>query len=117
MGLILVLLGFSLFFYAHSNLASNWSPIIEKKFTKSRYLVKTGPYKYLVHPIYAASILSLIGFFLLTANYVFVGIPLLILIAFYLVKIPREEQELKRNFGKAFENYLETRWRFVPGLW
>jgi protein-S-isoprenylcysteine O-methyltransferase Ste14 len=117
LGLIIVLLGYWLFFYAHKHLSINWSPVLEKRFTKSRYLVKTGPYKYLVHPIYSASMLSLIGFFLLSSNLILTGIPLVILIIFYSYKIPREEKELRRNFGKSFELYFRERKRFIPGIW
>lgn len=117
MGICLIFSGFSLFYFSHKHLANNWSPVIEKKFTKSRYLVKTGPYSYLVHPIYSASIITLLGFLLFTQNWLLVGIPLFLLILFYCYKIPKEERELRINFGKSFDVYLSKRKRFIPGIW
>jgi len=115
-GTIVLFLGFLLFFSSHKHLNINWSPIIEKKFTKSRSLVQTGPYKYIRHPIYVASMILLLGFFILTANWLLVGIPVAILIVFYLSKIPREEKELIRNFGKKYEEYKKRTGGFLPKL-
>jgi len=47
----------------------------------------------------------LLGFFLLSANWLFATIPLIILIIFYSIKIPLEEKELERNFGKKYIEY------------
>ncbi|MFA5173671.1 MAG: isoprenylcysteine carboxylmethyltransferase family protein [Candidatus Pacearchaeota archaeon] len=113
-GIIIIFLGVSLLFWAHSHLNINWSPIIEKKFSKSRSLVKSGPYKYIRHPIYTASFIAVIGFFILSANWLLAGIPLVILILFYISKIPREENELIRNFGKKYKDYMKTTGGLLP---
>jgi protein-S-isoprenylcysteine O-methyltransferase Ste14 len=115
-GTFILFLGFLLFFSAHKHLKNNWSPIIEKKFSKSRSLIQSGPYKYIRHPIYTASIISLIGFLVFTANWLFVGIPFLILILFYCYKIPKEEEELLRNFGKKYKDYMKSTGGLIPKL-
>lgn len=115
-GGIIVVLGFSLLFWAHIHLGKNWSPIIEKKFSKSRKLVESGPYKYIRHPIYTASFITLIGFFILTANWILTGIPLIILILFYASKISREEKELTDNFGKKYLEYMKRTGGLFPKL-
>jgi protein-S-isoprenylcysteine O-methyltransferase Ste14 len=115
-GVIIIILGMSLLFWAHSHLKINWSPIIEKKFSKSRSLVKSGPYKYIRHPIYTASFISLFGFFILTSNWLLTGIPLLIFISFYIHKIPMEEKELNNNFGKKYKEYTKTTGGLIPKL-
>lgn len=117
LGAVIIFGGYYLFYSAHKHLSINWSPIIEKKFSKSRYLVKTGPYRYLVHPIYSASIITLFGFLLFTLNWLLVGLPLILLILFYCYKIPKEEKELRRNFGKSFDIYFNKRKRFIPKIW
>ena len=116
LGAIFLVFGFSLFFWAHYHLNENWSPIIEKKFTKSRSLIKTGPYKYIRHPIYTASFIVLIGFFVFTANWMLAGIPLVILGLFYISKIRREEKELIRNFGKEYQNYMKHTGGLLPKI-
>jgi len=115
-GLLIVFLGISLLFWAHFHLGKNWSPIIEKKFSKSRKLIISGPYKYIRHPIYTASFITLLGLFILSSNWILAGIPLIILILFYMSKIPREEKELIRNFGKKYINYKKKVGGLIPKL-
>ncbi|MFH1308023.1 MAG: isoprenylcysteine carboxylmethyltransferase family protein [archaeon] len=115
-GLSLIFIGSFLIFWAHINLGENWSPVIEKKFYKSKKLIRTGPYKYIRHPIYSASFVMLIGFVFLTANWFFTGIPLLILIAFYIYKIPKEEKSLVNNFGRKYKDYIKITGGIFPKL-
>jgi protein-S-isoprenylcysteine O-methyltransferase Ste14 len=115
-GLAIIFLGMWLLFWAHIHLGKNWSPVIEKKFSKVRKLIMSGPYKYIRHPIYSASFIILIGFFVLTANWALTGVPFIILILFYMSKIPREEKELINNFGKNYFNYKKKIGGLFPKL-
>lgn len=115
-GPLIIFLGLYLFFWAHTYLRNNWSPVIEKKFATSRKLVTTGPYRFIRHPTYTASFITLLGFFLFTANWLLTTIPALILVAFYSYKVPREEKELIRNFGKKYVSYMHKTPRFIPKL-
>lgn len=115
-GLLIIILGISLLFWAHGHLMENWSPIIEKKFTKSRKLIVSGPYRYIRHPIYTASFITIIGFFIFTANWILTGIPLIILVLFYSSKIPREEKELMNNFGKKYKDYMKSTGGLIPKI-
>jgi protein-S-isoprenylcysteine O-methyltransferase Ste14 len=45
-----------------------------------------------------------------------IGIPLLILITFYSIKIPKEERELKNNFGKKYLEYMKTTGGLIPKI-
>lgn len=105
LGLVLIFSGFFLFFLSHKYLGKNWNPHIEDKFPKSRTLITSGPYRYVRHPIYLASFISLIGLGIYSANSIIFSIPLLILILFYFYKIPREENSLIKNFGKRYIDY------------
>ena len=116
-GLPIAFLGFILFFWSHTHLGSNWSPVIEKKFSKSRNLVTSGPYHYVRHPIYTSSFIVLIGIFIFTANWIIGGIPTAILGLFYASKIPREEAELTRNFGKVYIDYMKKTYSLIPGIY
>lgn len=113
-GIPVIFLGMVLFFWAHIHLGANWSPIIEKKFTSSRRLITSGPYRFIRHPTYTASFIVLAGFFVLTANWLLAGIPFIILVVFYAHKIPLEENKLVRNFGNAYRTYMKTTGRFLP---
>jgi len=116
LGILVILLGMSLFFWAHYYLGKNWSPILEKKFSKSKKLIKSGPYYYLRHPIYTASFITLLGFFILTANWMLTGIPLIVLVLFYMYKMPREEKELINNFGKEYLKYKKNTGGLIPKI-
>lgn len=116
-GFPLLLGGMILFFWAHYHLGNNWSPIIEKKFTKSRALIKTGPYRFIRHPIYSASFIVLLGLGIITSNWLFAGAFFVILFLFYLYKISKEEDELIRNFGEDYKQYMIETWRLFPRLY
>jgi protein-S-isoprenylcysteine O-methyltransferase Ste14 len=113
-GGILIILGLALFFASHYYLGNNWSPNIEKRFSKSKTLITTGPYRYIRHPIYTASFITLLGFGILSANWFLFGIPLLVLIAFYSRKIPKEEKSLILNFGKKYLEYKKRTGSLLP---
>ena len=115
-GISVIFLGLLLFFWTHIYLSNNWSPVIEKKFASSRSLVTTGPYRFIRHPTYTASFITLLGFFFFTANWLITATPALGLIVFYAYKVPREENELVRNFGKKYISYMRKTPRFFPKL-
>ncbi len=115
-GPLLIILGFSLFFWSHKSLGKNWSPVIEKRFSKDRNFIKTGPYKHIRHPIYTASIIMLLGFGLFSANGLLFAASMIILLLFYSRKVPKEEEELIRNFGKKYKSYINSTGKFLPKL-
>lgn len=115
-GGVLILIGFALFFQAHKHLGKNWDHTIEDKFSKDKKFVRTGPYRYIRHPIYSASLVSLLGFGVLSANWLLFGIPFLILILFYSRKIPQEEKSLIKNFGKPYMEYMKETGSLIPKM-
>jgi len=116
LGLLLIFGGYSLFFVAHKHLGQNWSTLLDKKISKKDRLIKTGPYKYVRHPSYSASILALIGFGILTANWIIFSICFLVLLIFYIYKVPREEKFLTEKFGKEYIDYRKKTPGFFPRL-
>jgi protein-S-isoprenylcysteine O-methyltransferase Ste14 len=59
LGTIVVALGLGLAIWARWHLGRNWSATITLK--EGHSLVRTGPYRYLRHPIYAGLLLGLVG--------------------------------------------------------
>ena len=108
-GTIITLLGIGFAIRARLHLGKNWSsmPAIRVDHT----LIRTGPYRYVRHPIYTGILFGLAG----TA--IVIGEPLalvglfLILLAF-LWKIRMEENYLLEEFGDAYASYK----REVPAL-
>lgn len=99
---------------------------------KSHKLIETGPYAYVRHPSYTFAIMLATGMFLVhrrIANFFpdktwlqiqFGPIGLLacytITLLFFKRRIPREEEELKKTFGKRWIEYASKRQKFIPGL-
>lgn len=115
-GLFLIIFGYILFFLSHHELGRNWSSLIDKKISKNDRLIKTGPYKFIRHPFYTASIISLVGFGILTANLVIFLLSLIIILFFYIYKIPKEEKFLIDKFGKKYLEYMKTTGGFFPKI-
>jgi protein-S-isoprenylcysteine O-methyltransferase Ste14 len=83
---------------------------------RSEPLVVTGPHRYVRHPLYAAAMVLVVGWWLLL-DYTF----LLLLAAFMFlwfdfVVAPFEERELAALFGPEYDAYAKRTPRFVPFL-
>ena len=79
-------------------------------------LVKRGPYRWLRHPAYSGSILSLVGFPLSIGTWV--GALLVLFLSFtgYLHRVRIEEKALLKALGDEYRDYMQHTWRFFPGL-
>ncbi len=78
-----------------------------------RSLLKTGPYRYIQHPVYLSFILFGIGLVLLSLNYLMV---LTLLYLSYDAYAYREEDErdLLKKYGKEYQDYADTTGGFLP---
>jgi protein-S-isoprenylcysteine O-methyltransferase Ste14 len=99
--------------WARRHLGSNWSGEITIKV--DHRLIRSGPYRFVRHPIYTA----MLGMFFGTAL-VFGGLHAVLgfaTVAFaYWRKIRLEEANLRTAFGPAYEAYRRGTWALVPGL-
>ncbi len=99
----------------------SWTKVLkgvprEEPAERSEPLIVTGPHRYVRHPLYAAAMLLVAGWWLLL-DYTF----LLVLAAFMFlwfdfVVAPFEERELRALFGPVYEAYAKRTPRFVPFL-
>ncbi|MDZ4721518.1 MAG: isoprenylcysteine carboxylmethyltransferase family protein [Roseiflexaceae bacterium] len=79
-------------------------------------LVEEGPYRWVRHPSYTGSILTLIGLPLALGSWLAL-IPVLVLVlAAYLYRANVEEQALTTRFGAAYTEFARTHPRFFPGF-
>ena len=102
LGTIAVVLGLGLAIWARMHLGRNWSATITLKAGHS--LVRTGPYRYLRHPIYAGLLLGLVGTAAAIGEWRGILAVALVLIAF-VRKILVEETRM----GETFSEYGEYR--------
>ena len=113
-GLVVVLGGLALAFWARATLGRNWSATITLK--ENHTLVQTGPYRSIRHPIYTAILLMFLGS---AIAYGTAGALLAFPIAAvgFLIKARHEEALMQQHFPDVYPEYrLRTR-MLVPGVY
>ena len=77
-------------------------------------LVRTGPYRYVRHPMYSSYLMLFMGAFLVSGNWV-IGLSGTAVIATLMtVRLAREEALLVERFGKEYEEYRSSTGMFIP---
>jgi protein-S-isoprenylcysteine O-methyltransferase Ste14 len=99
--------------WARRHLGRNWSADV--RIAVGHELVRTGPYRVVRHPIYAA----MLGMFLGTAIssgqlHGLVGLALLLFA--YARKTRLEEAILQQHFGAQWDEYRRSTWALLPGF-
>ena len=79
-------------------------------------LVRCGPYRWLRHPAYAGSILTLGGFPLALGTWAAGALVLVLSLTGYLYRVRIEEKTLCEAFGDEYREYMQHTWRLFPGL-
>jgi protein-S-isoprenylcysteine O-methyltransferase Ste14 len=104
-----------LFWWVHKFLGKNWSPVLE--IMKGHSLVKTGPYKRIRHPMYTQIWLFVFSIALITLNWI-VGLAAIISWSLlYFIRVPKEEDMMRKEFGMEYEKYMKETGRVIPKLW
>lgn len=80
-------------------------------------IIQTGPYKYLRHPAYSGSILSLIGISLCFRNIIGLIGTLVIIAIIYGYRIKVEEQMLEKIFNNSYKGYKKRTKKIIPFIW
>lgn len=112
-GFILGIFSVMFWIWTQIHLDIQWSAQLQLK--QDHYLVTTGPYSYIRHPLYLAMMGWGVAVALLTANWIFVAISILVL-AGVIGRIPKEEQMLIENFGDEYKAYMQRTGRFFPKI-
>jgi protein-S-isoprenylcysteine O-methyltransferase Ste14 len=81
---------------------------------KDAELVRTGPYAALRHPLYALSLLAMLGFGLTARSATLTVALLLVFAALYARAARAEDRFLRAAHGEAFERYADTVHAFRP---
>jgi protein-S-isoprenylcysteine O-methyltransferase Ste14 len=109
----LVLLGaLVLFWRSHADLGTNWSLWMEVR--ESHYLVTTGVYARVRHPMYASLFLICLAQGLLIANWVAGPAGLLSFLAVYSMRVGAEERLMLDRFGETYRTYMRSTGRVWP---
>ena len=92
------------------------SPAIEIQSSRGHHLITDGPYRYVRHPIYAASIFLYLGGSLLLGSWC--GIAMApFLVAILGVRAESEERSLRAKFESYSDYALKVPYRLVPLIW
>ena len=81
-----------------------------------RELVVSGFYRYVRNPIYVGAFLIFLGYFLWFGTWALLMYVVFSFIGAHLYVVLYEEPNLKRKFGRQYEEYLERVPRWLPKL-
>ncbi|MGA2004312.1 MAG: isoprenylcysteine carboxylmethyltransferase family protein [Terriglobales bacterium] len=112
-GVGLTAAGAALAIWARQSLGRNWSDKVVLKVDHE--LIRSGPYRYLRHPIYGGVLLAVAGTALAIGEWR--GMVALVLLGTnYSIKAIKEEKILASKFGEAFAEHRRATWFLLPGL-
>ena len=83
---------------------------------RGQYVITTGPYQFVRHPMYAGAIFFFIGTPLLLGSW-YGLIGALVMIALFCVRITIEERTLRAELEGYAEYAADVRYRLIPGVW
>ncbi len=110
MGLLLMGGGLVLHWWARFHLQQFYGERIE--FQPGQYLVESGPYAYVRHPIYTSFFMCVIGLLLVNPS-----LPVLLVTVYFFVdftRVARREESLLRENLPVYGDYMARTSRFLP---
>lgn len=114
-GIIFIIIGVILRIYSVLTLGKAFT--ISVQVNSNQKIIQSGPYKYIRHPAYSGSILSLIGISLAFRSSIGVVGTLIIIASMYGYRIKIEESMLASNFKTSYLEYKKHTKRIIPFIW
>lgn len=81
---------------------------------RTETLVVHGPYLWMRHPCFVGLLMLAVALPLITANWLFVPVGIVLLGALG-ARLPREEELMRERFGEPYAAYERRTGRFFPG--
>jgi len=113
LGIAITALGFALTLWARFVLGSNWSGSVTIKVEHE--LIRTGPYRWVRHPIYTGMIVALIGTAIARDEWRGVASVALLWLSFTIKRL-KEEQFMRQTFGAQYNASAQTTGAIFPAL-
>ncbi|HEY7826360.1 MAG TPA: isoprenylcysteine carboxylmethyltransferase family protein [Candidatus Acidoferrales bacterium] len=113
LGAAITVAGVGLAIWARRHLGKNWSA--EVTIREGHSLIRTGPYRYIRHPIYSGMLLGILGTAIAVGEYR----GLAALAVFWIgwaQKARKEESFLAQEFGRAFAEHKRVTGFFLPRI-
>ncbi|MGB2592791.1 MAG: isoprenylcysteine carboxylmethyltransferase family protein [Candidatus Acidiferrum sp.] len=111
LGVAITAAGIAFCLWARWHLGSNWSGIVTLK--EGHELIRTGPYRFIRHPIYTGILIGLFGTFLEDGEMRSLVALAMVWFSFY-IKARREESFLSQEFGPGFAEHQSHTGMFAP---
>jgi protein-S-isoprenylcysteine O-methyltransferase Ste14 len=113
LGTILVAAGLLFAVWARVHLGRNWSGAVTVK--ENHTLIRSGPYRFVRHPIYSGILLAFIGTALaIGAPYGFIAMVLMLL--GFGLKLRVEEARMRETFPAEYDDYSRRTARLIPKI-
>lgn len=112
LGGLLLALGIALLGFSHYHLGSSFHSLVVSK--ENQVLVRTGPYRWIRHPIYTAYLMNYLGGGLLAGNLMLTLVPVTMYAILVASRMGREEEVMRENFGQAYTEYEARTGRLCP---
>ena len=109
LGLLVLVAGLAFSVWARVHLGGNWSGNVTVK--EGHELIRTGPYRYVRHPIYTGILTGVLGT-AICAGTLRAALGLAMIAAAFIVKLRAEERFMRETFPGQYEKYREE----VPAL-
>jgi protein-S-isoprenylcysteine O-methyltransferase Ste14 len=110
----LLFLGIALLAAAHYHLDLSFHSLVVTK--ADQKIVRSGPYRWIRHPIYSAYLMNYLGGGLLAGNLVLTIVPVLLFGVLVALRVGPEEQAMVEQFGEEYRAYMNITGRFIPKL-
>ena len=111
MGIAITAAGLLFAIWARLYLGTNWSGTVTVKV--GHELVRSGPYRWVRHPIYSGLLLATIGTGIERGEVRGI-LGFLFACAGFLIKLRREEKFMKATFGAQYDDYSRTTGALLP---
>lgn len=111
LGSILCLIALLGSLYCWYYMGTSWRIGIDPK--EKNTLITDGPFKHIRHPIYALSMLLMLGS-LLSVQTVTMGVLFIIHWFIFTLEAIREERYLTKVYGATYQEYINQTNRFLP---
>jgi protein-S-isoprenylcysteine O-methyltransferase Ste14 len=110
-GLLVTIAGLAFAIWARLHLGKNWSgmPTIRQDHT----LTRTGPYRFVRHPIYSGILLGILGT-AIGVGYFIIFCFTIIVFGLFVIKFRMEEKFLEEEFGEEYTRYKKEVKALIP---
>jgi protein-S-isoprenylcysteine O-methyltransferase Ste14 len=112
LGVALILLGVAFRWYAIWTLGPFFTRDVAV--SADQMVVQNGPYRYIRHPAYSGTILTMLGMGLALTNWASLVVLLVCVLAGHLYRVRVEEKALSQTIGQPYLEYMHRTKRFIP---